>query len=295
MDKDTLGHYGWIVCAVLILSIMIALADPFAMAMKRSVVGMTNSFGVNLDSALLGSWGDSDDGNENEKPDVVYDGEVNSETGEILDSWEMIITNVNNGTYATKYAVGNYKSLDLGPEGVVNMQIAALDMDVLSDGSGKTRITWVAKEALLNPRVMNNTDTSKDGWAASDLRACLQTEIWSLIPENIQNAIVAVNKDYSNYTTKSILTCSDKIWIPSYREVGFGLAEEESNVVYSGIFNGSASRVKTLNDGTACDWWTRSVFTFGSNGNYFHRVGGNGGSYSYIANDTHGVVIGFCF
>ena len=53
--------------------------------------------------------------------------------GEIIDSWELIIASVNNGTYKNKYMIGDTKSLNLGSEGVVVMQIAAFDADELAE------------------------------------------------------------------------------------------------------------------------------------------------------------------
>lgn len=41
------------------------------------------------------------------------------EVKEISDDWATIIANIDNGTYKTKYKIGNYKPLDLGAEGVI--------------------------------------------------------------------------------------------------------------------------------------------------------------------------------
>lgn len=83
------------------------------------------------------------------------------EVAEIEDSWEEIIAAVNDGTAATKYKVGNYKSLDLGAQGVVNMQIAAKNKDALADGSGTAALTWISLELLntshrMNPDLVTN-------------------------------------------------------------------------------------------------------------------------------------------
>ena len=77
------------------------------------------------------------------------------EIAEITDSWEVILAAVADGTYKTKYSVGNYKALDLGSEGTVNMQIAAFDADPLADGSGNAAISWVSKELLATNKRMN--------------------------------------------------------------------------------------------------------------------------------------------
>lgn len=77
------------------------------------------------------------------------------EVKEIEDSWDEIIAACNDGTYATKYEIGNYKPLDLGSDGVVNMQIAGKDVDELADGSGMAKLSWISKELLNTPHRWN--------------------------------------------------------------------------------------------------------------------------------------------
>lgn len=90
---------------------------------------------------------------------------------EITDDWGTILASITAGTYKSKYKVGNYKPLDLGAEGVVNMQIAGFDKDDLADGSGKAAISWISKELLttdkrMNPSLVTNYDEStKAAWA----------------------------------------------------------------------------------------------------------------------------------
>ena len=73
---------------------------------------------------------------------------------EIADSWTEIIAACNNGTYKSKYNVGNYKPLTIGSE-TINMQIAGMDKDDLADGTGKAPISWVAKEPLATDKRWN--------------------------------------------------------------------------------------------------------------------------------------------
>ena len=73
----------------------------------------------------------------------------------ISDSWDDIITSVNNGTYASKYSVGDTKRLDLGSAGVVAMQIAAIDADALANESGNAAITWISQQLLSDNHRMN--------------------------------------------------------------------------------------------------------------------------------------------
>lgn len=65
----------------------------------------------------------------------------------ITDSWEEIFAAELDGTYKTKYQIGDIKLLDLGNDGIVPMRIVAFDKDVLADGSGYAPITWLAVTA----------------------------------------------------------------------------------------------------------------------------------------------------
>lgn len=73
----------------------------------------------------------------------------------ITDTWEEIFAAIANGTYATKYSIGDTKLLNLGTEGTVAMQIIAFDTDDLADGSGKAHITWLSEQLLKTSRRMN--------------------------------------------------------------------------------------------------------------------------------------------
>lgn len=84
---------------------------------------------------------------------AVFEGAI--EVAEITDTWEEIIAACNDGTYGSKYRIGNYKPLVLGSEGTINMQIVARDADDLSDGSGKAPLTWLSKELLATMRRFN--------------------------------------------------------------------------------------------------------------------------------------------
>ena len=247
--------------------------------------GLVMTLETDSDGGSGGGSGDTDEGLG-----------VDAATGEILDSWEQIIAAVNNGTYATRYSVGNYKPLDLGSEGVVNMQIAAIDGDVMSDGSGNAHITWIAKELLATVHNMNNEYTNANGWAASEMRTYLQSDIWALIQTDVQNAIVAVDKTYYDYTTKSTLTCSDKVWIPSFREVNYGSKAEDSGVIYSELFTNANARIKNLN-GSAAYWWLRSAESVDNIGSseHFWIVFSMGLINSGAAAFKYGVALSFCF
>lgn len=224
---------------------------------------------------------------------------------EITDSWDTIIANIDNGTYATKYKVGNYKSLDLGTEGTINMQIVAMDEDELASG-GTAPLTFVGMELLATKRRMNEgSTTNAGGWLNSELRGVLDSTIKPLIPSNVANRINRVNKTYYLYMSdsdKQTMTCVDSLWVPSYRELGFNIDMsaastygEETGVIYGLIYKDNTSRIKTLNS-QATEWWVRSAIKNNYNNNphygYVTETGyrPNGSP----PNKQRGVCLGFC-
>lgn len=217
---------------------------------------------------------------------------------EITDSWETIFANIDNGTYSSVYKVGNYKPLDLGSEGVVNMQIAAFDADDLADGNGKAPVTFIAKELLTTSKRMNPEREGSSGaytegtgtiggWEKSELRAYLKNTIKPLIDENVASRIVPVTKtqparDQTNTTFTQ--TTEEDVWIPSYDELG-------DDGVYTILFGDNDSRIKYKAGATTVGrWWMRSV----SGGVRFDCVGEDGGWLSVMNYEESNVALSFC-
>ena len=208
----------------------------------------------------------------------------------ITDSWAEIFAAEENGTYSSKYHVGDTKSLEINGE-TIYMQIAAIDSDVLSDSSGNAKISWLCKN-LYATHNMNSSNTTTGGWASSGMRTYLTDTILPLIPTNVRNQIKTVDKTYYDYGSTSTLTSSDSIWIPSTREVCFtgDYLKETSGVQYSSLFTGDTIRIKCNSSGSASYWWLRSA----GSGTGFYIVT-NGGSYNCNnASGSCGVVFGFC-
>ena len=231
------------------------------------------------------------------------------EVAEITDSWDQIIASIANGTYATKYKIGNYKPLDLGAQGIVNMQIVAKDTDPLASGSGNAPLTFVSKELLVTTHRMNPSRAADPndsslyqegtgtigGWEKTEMRTYLRDTIKPLIPSNVRSAIKEVTKYSKIYNTSSTavnnVTSTDDVWIPSYREIFGGTSYETSGPVYTTIFTDATSRIKNnVSSGSAAVWWLRSAI-----GDYnFMIVSSYGTSNGYYAYSSRGVALGFC-
>lgn len=88
-------------------------------------------------------------------------------------TWDAVIANCARGKYASIYKIGDTVPLDLGSEGIVNMEIVGIDVDELADGSGVAPLTWISKELLgtnkrMNPELVTNYSYPEAAsWAAT--------------------------------------------------------------------------------------------------------------------------------
>lgn len=217
----------------------------------------------------------------------------------ISDTWSEIIANVSNGTYSTKYHIGDTKKIDLGTEGEVTMMIVGIDADDLADNSGKAPITWISKQLLKTNHKMNPSKQSGTsgtgaigGWEACEMRNYLINTIKPLLPSEVRNALKTVKKYSRIYNTSETavnnVVSNDDIWIPSMREMNF-TGYETSGVTYSTAFPDNASRIKHKVGGSAAWWWLRSAYYAGN----FGVVADVGSLSNYGARISHGVAVGF--
>ena len=212
----------------------------------------------------------------------------------ITDSWDDIIAAGNNGTYSSKYNIGDTKKIDLGSEGTVAMVLVAKDTDNLADGSGKAHMTWISEQLLNTKHRMNASATTEGGWEASEMRTYVRGTIKPLIPSNVRSAIKEVTKISRIYRSGSAVdnvTSTDDVWIPSRKEMNFDASYESNGVVYSDAFPDNASRIKKQpGASSAAAWWLRSA-----NGASIFGSVNTDGSYDYgTAYGERGVAVGFC-
>lgn len=215
----------------------------------------------------------------------------------ITDSWDEIFQAESDGSYKTKYSVGDTKYLVVGGTYIL-MQIIAFDRDILSsDHTSTAKITWLQK-GLSFQFPMNLKNITDNGWVDCEGRKFLNDVIYEQIPENIKNKIVAVDKtyeyikQYSTYQADETATCSDKLWIPSAREIYGGSSYENDGVTYIDFFNSNSVRTKhngLIND-SANPWRLRSANSSSS----FYFVSYDG-SLSYTNSSAqYSLVLGFC-
>lgn len=223
------------------------------------------------------------------------------ENTEIQDSWQDILTAIDNGTYRTKYKVGNYKALDLGINGIVDMEIVALDEDDLADGIGKAPLTFISKEAISIQQTMFESNNSQ-GWSDSPCRTYLNSTFKNIIASTLGQRIVSVKKYTTEGTSADTLIenveTADFVWIPSTREIAnSGNMLETNGVTYSVTSFFSATRC--IKSTPTNSWATRSSKNASQNTKYIAAIGSNGVPSirqvnSYPANVPSNVPIGFC-
>ena len=214
-------------------------------------------------------------------------------TGTITDSWADILAAEENGTYTSKYSVGDTKVLDVAGMPIL-MQIVAMDTDELADTTGTAKITWLALN-LPFIATMNPTNTNEGGWEDCPIRSGLMQSIYDNMDSTVKAAVKSVKKTFYDFTTKSTKTTNDKVWLPSAREIFGGTSYESSGCTYTAFFTGNTQRIKKdglLGTGSANNWWLRSAYS--SNRASFGCVLSGGSSHYNNTFYSYGVAFGFC-
>lgn len=106
------------------------------------------------------------------------------------------------------------------------MQIVGFAHDEKSDG-GKAGITFIFKDCI-GEHVMNSTPTNEGGWEKSEMRSYLNSEGLDLLPNDLKQEVVAVNKLTDNEGCSSqgfarsaspVTVTSDQLWLFSAVEL----------------------------------------------------------------------------
>lgn len=207
------------------------------------------------------------------------------------------------------------KQVELTDGTTAEVQILGFYHDDKSDGSGKTGISFIFKDAIAQ-HVMNSNGTTEGGWANSEMRAWMNSELIALLPDDLRSQIAAVDKltNSVGFTgdQNSVTASSDSLWLLSQIEIEG--PSDGSNSAYFGALDcegeqyqlyancGAARNVplptlqKTLAPApgiSAVPWWQRSSAADVAANFYYTSEGGEafcGGA----ASNAFGVVPGFC-
>ena len=295
--KKIFSEYGSVVVVVLAVVALITMVTVLTnengglnTAFKTIIQEFSDkTSGMIEDSAGgSGSGGSGDAGGSGSLPEVGLTAEEYT--------WAEIKAISEAGKEDEYFDLGDIKTMTLTDGTVVEMQIVAFDADEKADGS-KAGITWISK-GIITTHQMNATNDNTGGWASSAMRTWLQGDFYATLPDEVKDVIVSVNKTYLDYNggSPATQTCTDTIWLPSYREV-FGNSSnsadyETSGADYTAFFTDATSRIKNNSSGSAARWWLRSAScNYSSN---FRGVNSNGYGPNSSASYTYGVVLGFC-
>jgi len=223
--------------------------------------------------------------------------------------------------YATAHSIGTiyWSKLwyeDLGddmcmqlaqwPRETITLQAAGLDaynfrLHQLADGSGHFCACAFLMKNLLEPRhEMNPGKVNSGGWPATTMRTWLNDRVFKALPGLWQHIIQAVNiMSTAGDKSTDIVTSTDKLWLPSAKEVGGyvyspGFSSEANGVI--NLYTNDPSRVKYIRNGEGGvigDWVTRSPNLDDSIG--FVNITQSGGViYNMYAPSNICVCFGFC-
>ncbi len=188
-------------------------------------------------------------------------------------TWKDIAEACKTGKAAETLNVGDIISIVL--KNGENMRIAVAGINTYAENE----VVFAFKDILSEEHYMNENCTNEGGYEASDMAAYLDTEIFNLLPDDLQEVI----KERRGH----------KLWLFSRREVfgedGRYICPEED--VFLPYYKDADNRVKTR-DGETDWWWLASPSAAYTT--YFAFVSGYGDSGHSIANLSHGVAPGFC-
>lgn len=222
----------------------------------------------------------------------------------ITDSWTDILAACNDGTYVSKYNVGdtaavlidgNYYLFEIVAKcNDMNTATADTAEPLSSDNTKFAHLTWLLTNCYSSAK-MNNSGTNAGGWDSSIMKSWLNSTVFALLPQELQNGILAVDKTCQQGKADSGTTTTstnNKLWLPSAREIFGGSSYESSGLVYTTQFSSANARIKFDNTGATKSWWTRSASSAYTG--HFRSVNSYGSVNDSYANYSYGAVFGFC-
>lgn len=209
-------------------------------------------------------------------------------------TWEEIKDTIHEGFADKAFAIGDTKSITLTTGEKAEVVIIGFEHDTISALNQKAGITFAFKNILDGWFEMNETDTSDGGWAKSKMRNAYMQRIFAVLPKDLQDLIVTVDKVTGVGGGKNETeTTKDRLFLLSQREV-FG--NDEDVAIAEGkqypYFKKEENRIAYRNNKNASWWWLRSPYLAASHG--FCDVCHDGGAYYGWAAGSSGVRPAFC-
>lgn len=231
---------------------------------QQVAYGSSSTYRYTKDGSLFGGW-------EPAPTNITGDMNCYAQWVESIDfasaSWSEIAWVVDNGLAEQMWSVGDTKYVRIDGRDRP-FSIVAFDHDDLADDTGKAKITLMQYPADSYIYLIDADDypfhSSKTAtnWESCSFRTTNIPEFLSTMDEDLQKIIKPVTKKYCVYESGSIktLTTTDKLWIPSCREVGC-TTNSYGNTVYSvsGTRYASISDPRLGLSSTSMRYYTRDM------------------------------------
>ena len=196
---------------------------------------------------------------------------------EISDSWDQVFAAIENGTYKSRYKIGQYKQIDTTNENKRFVaQIIDFDKDV-DNGGSPVPITFASKD--LSDVALYLRTTGPDDNA---LRVYGTSEGYAIMPDDIKARMVQIKKNRivgrSNNLTENVHS-----WVFSKAELARGYK----------LFDSNKHRIRAYND-IATQYWTRDSSGYGNVGSYWEWWAvSEAGAITRYSGGTRRLLIGF--
>lgn len=213
----------------------------------------------------------------------------------------------------------------LGDGTEASVQVVDFCHDDRADGQGKAGLTFAFTEPVAE-RPMADQAMASGGWEQCDLRAWLDTDFRSLLPDELASRLVPVlkmtNNAGSTRDASSVTATEDSLWLFSMKEMGGAFLQSNFGADYQylePILNAEGEQYRLWQDqrtapkgensclqrswqGQPCLWWNRSPSPDCSEDNgetWFNRVGTNGDVFRFACaatgdDNVSTVLPGFC-
>lgn len=235
----------------------------------------------------------------NDSGEMIYEVTTSKPVDPVFgnNSWEVINEIAESGTASEYWSVGDEITITLSDsdyfgflyDTTITLQIWDFNHYDKSDGSGKAGIVLGCKDTIGSGYMKSNW-SNDGGYGDSEIRSYYLDEVYINLPQQVKSIVKEVNIrtdiGYQGNYLDNTETISDKVFIPSLREVGLYTNNDRiTGVRRLSIFSNANSRKKSE------EWWTRSsVFL---NNNDYYIVNESGSFAQSNSGDSNGIL--FCF
>lgn len=208
-------------------------------------------------------------------------------------TWQELMQLANDPANAAEdfaYMVGQTKPLQIAGYGTFFFRVIGVGKDVRSDNGQLAKMTFEIVD-IPTTHSMNPSNSTTGGWGDSEMREWLNSTMLNALPDYMIGGITTVKKEYKNGENGSIVTCDDKLWCLSEKELtnSTTYGDEGEFYEYWALHKNTKELIKRYN-GIPSDWWLRSVHD-----SIRFRSVDNAGSPSHNgASFPYGVVFCFC-